>query len=115
MRNVRDVTLENQGSSRPLAKERKIGQEIVRSTELTSRFFCGPRPTHHFPIGDENQLWGAARGAGDPMNWRHAGYSNEVPTSQVDSSDWYERATGRPRPRSDKGDFSSLPLFGAKR
>ncbi|HEV3483012.1 MAG TPA: hypothetical protein VGR97_11880 [Candidatus Acidoferrales bacterium] len=34
---------------------------------------------------------------------------------QDESSDWYERATGRPRPQLDTCDFSSLPLFGSKR
>jgi hypothetical protein len=29
-------------------------------------------------------------------------------------SDWYERATGRPRPQLDASDFSSLPLFRGK-
>lgn len=33
----------------------------------------------------------------------------------ADLPDWYERATGQPRPQLDKRDFSSLPLFGGKR
>jgi hypothetical protein len=58
MQNVNEVASENQASSHPLGKqEREIGQATVRSAELTSRFFYGPRPTHHFPIKDENELW----------------------------------------------------------
>src|SRR5262249_11489057 len=33
----------------------------------------------------------------------------------ADSPDWYERATGRPRPESQRDDFSALPLFRGKR
>lgn len=40
---------------------------------------------------------------------------NAGPKPQAESSDWYERATGRLRPQLGKDDFSSLPLFEGKR
>jgi hypothetical protein len=36
---------------------RKIGIETVRSADLASRFFRGPRARHHFPVWDENEAW----------------------------------------------------------
>lgn len=55
---VQEVAVENQASSRPLEnQERKVGFEIVRSANLTSRFFHGPRPRHQFPVWDENEIW----------------------------------------------------------
>jgi hypothetical protein len=36
---------------------RKIGMEVVRSANLTSRFFRGPRPKHSFRVWDENEAW----------------------------------------------------------
>ena len=35
--------------------------------------------------------------------------------AHAESRDWYERATGRPRPQLDKDEFLSLPLFEDKR
>jgi len=64
MRNVRDVALENQASSYPLAnQERKTGMEIVRSANPTSRVFRRPRPKHYFPVWDENDVWARRVGA----------------------------------------------------
>jgi hypothetical protein len=36
---------------------RKVGMVIVRSDDLTKRFFRGPKPGRNFPVWDENEDW----------------------------------------------------------
>ncbi len=54
MQTIDEVAVENQPLS-PENIQRKIGVEIVRSADLTSQFYHGPR--HYFPITDENEAW----------------------------------------------------------
>lgn len=45
---------ENSGEIQP---RRKVGVVIVRSAELGSSFFHGPRPARNFPVFDDNEDW----------------------------------------------------------
>jgi hypothetical protein len=69
MKTVQEVAAKNQASSHSLEKqEREIGMEIVRSADLASRFFHGPRPRHYLPVWDENEIWTPVYGRCHVMN-----------------------------------------------
>jgi hypothetical protein len=63
MQIVHEAMSETQETHPLESRKRKIGVEVVRSVNLTSRFFRGPRPRHQFPVWDENEVW-AGRVAG---------------------------------------------------
>ena len=45
---------ENLGEIQP---RRKVGLVIVRSADLGSSFFHGPRPGRNFPVWNDNENW----------------------------------------------------------
>jgi hypothetical protein len=53
--NTRQAVNFPENSNEPIPPVRGI--EIVRSADLTMRFFHGPRPGRNFPICDENEDW----------------------------------------------------------
>ena len=62
MQNLSEVAIENQAvhpaeDSGEIQPRRKVGVVIVRSAELGSPFFHGPRPGRNFPIWNDNEDW----------------------------------------------------------
>jgi hypothetical protein len=57
MQTVHELPVKNQAPPSPeISTQRKVGIEIVRSADLTSRFYHGPS-RRFFPIVDENDSW----------------------------------------------------------
>lgn len=62
MQTLQESAVENQAAhlsdnSGEVHPKRKVGVEIVRSADLTSRFFHGPRRGGAFPIFNDNEFW----------------------------------------------------------
>lgn len=95
---------------------RKRGPQGALGSELYSRpdlYGRSPRNRISELRKDGHLIEGEAHGSSDWFYRLIRDDANAEP--QAESSDWYERSTGHPRPQLDKCDFSSLPLFGSKR
>lgn len=97
---------------------RERGSQGVLSSELYSRpelYGRSPRNRVSELRKDGHLIEGRRHGATD---WFYRLIRDSAGAKpQAEPTDWYERATGQPRPlhRQRKDDFSSLPLFGGKR
>jgi hypothetical protein len=86
-----------------------LGSDLYARPELYGR---SPRNCISELRRDGHLIEGKPHGSSD---WFYRLIREETgATPLADSPDWYERATGRPRPQLDEDDFSSLPLFGGK-
>jgi hypothetical protein len=62
MEDIQEVAVDSQAAHPPensgeIHPRRKTGVVIVRSAELGSPFFHGPRPGRSFPVWDDNEDW----------------------------------------------------------
>jgi len=62
MQTVQEVPVENQAANPTdnlggVQARRKVGVEVVHSSDLASLFFRGPRPGRNFPIWYDNEAW----------------------------------------------------------
>ena len=83
-----------------------LGSELYSRPDLYGR---SPRNRISELRKDGHLIEGKPHGSADW--WYRLIPINAAMKPQAESRDWYERATGRPRPQLDKEDFSSLPLF----
>ena len=91
---------------------RERGPQGVLGSELYSRpdlYGRSPRNRISELCKDGHLIEGKPHGSSD---WFYRLIrDNAGAKPQAESSDWYERATGRPLPQLCKDDFSALPLF----
>lgn len=97
---------------------RERGPQGVLGSELYSRpdlYGRSPRNRISELRKDGHLIEGKPHGSSDWF-YRLIRDNSGVPSAaRAESHDWYERATGQPRPQPDESDFASLPLFGSKR
>jgi hypothetical protein len=87
-----------------------LGSELYSHPELYGR---SPRNRISELRRDGHLIEGKPQGSSDWFYRLIRDNTGEKP--KAESSDWYERVTGQPRPQQQRDDFSALPLFGGKR